>query len=244
MAKIILEANSRYNANSDKIDIYSPNYKVKYHARILVDVNSEIFCTQIQFISNDSKSMFWTNDELLLAFNKAYTHIKCFVDTDSQIKIFDENLFFPESEKLQSNELINEFQIEIQEDKKNTKILNGDLQKINEVNNNFKKCQDKLFEVINWGPDLINRYYYNISNLIDYVYRVANAGVVIVPNNEKLSNIKNSFNELKGRKITQNHTYQTNVNIAQRAIYTLDFPKYFKSVLPQDEIDQVLNEIR
>ena len=244
MSTIVLEGHSSYNASLDKIDTFSLNYKKKYHARILVDVKSEIFCTQIQFVSNEGKSTFWSKDELLLSFYKAYIHIKRFVDTDGPINIFNENLFSPDTEKLQSDELINDFQIEITADKKNIKILSDDLLKIKEVHNNFKNCQDKLFEVISWGPNFLNNNFYNINNLIEYLYRVANAGVVIVPNNEKLSNIKSSFYELKKRKLTQNHTFQIILTRAQQDLYTLEFPRYFKTTLPRNEIDQVLNEIR
>jgi hypothetical protein len=243
MVKIILEGHNFYSVSIPKKDIYSLDFKDKYHARMLIDVKSEICCTQIQFVSYESKSVYWSKDELLIAFNKVYEHIKLFVETDGPIRLFDENLFHPETKELQTDELKEDFQIEIPENKENIRKMSDGLLRIKDAQNNFDKCKNKLFVVINWGPDLLNRYRYNINRVIDYLDSVANAGVVTDSNNENLRHIMSAFDELGRRKNTQNDTYQKTLDIAKREIYTLEFPKYFKTDLPQNEISQVLDEI-
>ena len=97
--------------------------------------------------------------------------------------------------------------------------------------------------VIDWGPDLLNRYLYNINKVIDYLSDVTNAGVVTESNNENIRHIMSAFEELRKRKNTNNNTYQTILDIAKREIYTLEFPKYFKTNLLQNDILKVLDEI-
>jgi hypothetical protein len=53
MANIFLDGHCYYNASIIKKDIYSLYGKDNHHARILIDIKSEIFCTQIQYISNE-----------------------------------------------------------------------------------------------------------------------------------------------------------------------------------------------
>ena len=243
MAKIILEGHSYYNNSITKKEIYSLNDKENHHARILIDVKSELCCTQMQFVSYESKSDYWTNEELLIAFNKAYIHIKRFVETDGPLKIFTENLFHPESEELQTNELKDMFQIEIPENKENVKKINVELLRLKETQINFDKCKNKLFEVIGLDPDLLNRQRYNINSIIDYLYSVVNAGVVTSSNNENIRHIRSAFDELGGRKNIRNNTYQTIRNMAQNDIYSLEFPKYFKANLSNIEINKILDEI-
>ena len=244
MANIILEGHNCYNVSIPKKDIYPPAYKEKYYCRILIDVKSEICCPQIQFVSYESKPAYWTKDELLTAFNIAHEYIKLLVETDRHINIFDENEFYLENKELQIDEMKNDFQIEIPENKENAKILSDTLLLIKESQDNFKKCKDKLFRVIDWGPDLINRYRYNINSVINYLYSVTNAGVVTSYNNEKIDIIKSAFNELGKRKNPNHYNYKTTLNIAQKDIYILEFPKFFKTNLPKNEISKVLEEIR
>ena len=243
MAKIILEGHNYFSCSIPKKDIYSLDNKDKYHCRILVDIKSEICCTQIQFVSYENKTDYWTNDKLLIAFNKANEYIRMLVEADRPINIFDENEFYSENKEFQTNELKGDFQIEITENKKNIKKISDDLLRIKEAQNNFEKCKDKLFRVIDWGPDLINRNRYNIYNAINYLYNVSNAGVVTRSNNEKIGNIRSAFDELGRRKNTNNSTYKTTRDMAQRDIYILEFPKFFKTNLPKNEIGKVLDEI-
>ena len=113
MAKIILEGHNYFSCSIPKKDIYSLDNKDKYQYRTLVDVKSEICCSQTQFVSYDNKSDYWAKDELLIAFNKVYEHIKLFIESDVPIMIFQENLFHLEAGELQINELKENFQIEI-----------------------------------------------------------------------------------------------------------------------------------
>jgi hypothetical protein len=243
MSTIILEGHSYYNANLTKKDIYSIDYKDVQHARILIDVKSELCCTQMQFVSYESKKTYWTKDELLIAFNEAYLGIKRFVETDGPLGLFIENIFHPESNLLKKEEIKDNLQIEILKNKKNFNKLSTELLRVKTAASNFDKCKNKLFEIINWGPDFFKLNHYNINRVIDYLSNVANAGVVTVSNNENLSHIRSAFDELRGRKITNNSTYKTIHDIAQRDIYTLEFPRFFKTDLPQNEINQVLDEI-
>jgi len=196
MSHIILEGHCRYNASIPKMDFYSRYGKENYHARMLIDVKSEICCTQTQFISYETKPTFWTKDELLVAFNEAYKNIELYVKTDMPITIFTENIFHPEVKKLETSELKEDFQIEIPENMKIVKNLCTDLLRIKEAEINFDKCKDKLFTVMAWGPNLLNHYHYNINRVIDYLSSVTNASVVTVPNNENISHIRGAFDEL------------------------------------------------
>lgn len=244
MPRIILEGNSRYSTSLQKQDIYTLYNKYKYHARILIDVKTEIGETQIQFISGEEKSTYWTKDELLFAFNEVYKNINRIIEIDSPIKIFEENIFYLHTIEYKPLEPNDYFQIEIPENKGIINKIYLELQKINEVRRKFENCKDKLSKVITWGPNLINRYQYNINRIIDYIYKVTHTGVVTGPNDENLSHVRGAINEMAKRKDTTNHNYQTALNIAQREIYTLDFPKFFKSELPNTEISETLDEIR
>ena len=235
MAKIILEGHNYFSCSIPKKDIYSLDNKDKYHCRILVDIKSEICCTQIQFVSYENKTDYWTNDKLLIAFNKAYEYIRLFIETNAPIKIFDENIFHLETKKIQKDEIKEDFQLEIPENNKIIKKISDDLLRIKEAHDNFEKCKEKLKKVSNWGSDLLNSY--NINIVIDYLYNVANAGVVTDENNNNIFRIRTAFNELKRRKKSK-----TGYSV-QGDIAALDFPKYFKTYLPPNDIIKVLDEI-
>ena len=237
MGKIILEGHNYFSASITKKDIYSLDKKDRHHCRILVDVKSEICRPQIMFISYDSKTSYWLQDELLIAFNKASDYIKLLIETDGFIKTFEENLFHLETKELQADELKVDFQIEIPDNKKILVKINDDLLRIKEAQSNFDECKNKLSKVINWGPDVLNAHRYNINRVVDYLYNVINAGVVTDSNNESIRKIRFAFDELARRK--SNHT----VSMTHTEIFSLQFPNYFKSSLPQIDIKQVLNEI-
>ena len=237
MDKLTLEGHNYFCGSITKKDIYSLDKKDKHHCRILVDIKSVICRPQIQFISYESKTSYWSQDELLIAFNKSYDHIKLLVETDGPINLFNENLFHPETKKLQTDELKIDFQIEIPENKRILGIINDDLLKIKEAQRNFYECKNKLIKVINWGPDLLNAHRYNINRVVDYLYNVTNSGVVTDSNNESIRKIRFAFDELARHK--SNHT----VSMTHTEIFSLQFPMFFKSNLPQIEIKQILGEI-
>jgi hypothetical protein len=184
----------------------------------------------------------WTKEELLIAFNKAYMHIKGYVDNDVPLNIFTANIFQLESVKLQASELIDCFKIEISEDKKNVERINNELLKIKEVNNNFNNCKNKLIKVMQWNVDLLNHHSYNINKVIDYLFHVIDTGVV-KDNKEDFIQIRSSFDKLRNRKNKKNNNYQTNLNTIISNINILRFPNYFKNELPNIEINKVLDEI-
>ena len=210
--------------------------KYDYHARILATVCSDIGSTQVQFISNETKSNYWSNEDLTAVFNNALVNIKRLVETGGYINIFDENLFFDEKENITiaGNEVI---EIEIPEDKATFQRLKDGLMLIEE-------CRDKLFNVISWPPEILKYNYSNITIVIDYMYQVVNSSVVDASNKRYLHNIRSAFDELKERKNSQHHNYLTTLNLAKNDIYTLEFPKFFKSTLPRNDIKNVLDEIR
>ena len=83
-----------------------------------------------------------------------------------------------------------------------------------------------------------------MRKIIDYLYDISKAGVVGYSYTEDFANIRSSFNELSQRRNTQNNTYQTIHDIARSKIYTLQFPSFFNTHLPQTDIYQVLEELR
>jgi len=243
--KIIFEG---HFCNSHSIETEDNFYykKVKeYQARILIDVKSEIFNTQIQFISNETKTDYWIKEDLMIAFNELHNHIKSYIESDYNFNFFGQNLFFPKFDKeIIDTELLNEFEIEIPENNKNIENINNDLLCIKEAHDNFKKCKDKLFDVISYSPSYINDYYGGINNLIYILSNITQAGVVTLPNSRDLDTIRSAFNELKKRKDTNNHTYKVTRDDAQRKIYGLDFPKFFKTKLPKFDVEKTLKELR
>jgi hypothetical protein len=242
--KIIMEKNNYSMASIPKVRMYGVhNEKSDYHARILITICSDAGSTQVQFISNETKSDWWAKEDLSVAFNHAYVNIKRIAETGGYINLFDENLFFEEKENIEFSE--NEsIELELSDDKPNFQRLNEDLAQIKECRDNFKACKDKLYYVISWLPSTLNYNYANINTVTNYLYQVVEASVVNAKNKEYLHNYKTALFELKGRKDTQHYNYITNMNIAQRDIYSLEFPQFFKSTLPRTDIKSVLDEIR
>ena len=245
MAKIIIEGkHSNFNFSYPTDDNPFLKGKKKYQARIHIDIKSEICCTQVQFVSDETKPDYWTKEELLFAFNEAYLHIMSYINCDNQIDIFGENIFYPKTENTQISELLEHFEIEIPENSKNIDRMINDLLCIKEAQENFKICKDKLFEVISWSPSQINNSYYGITNLIYFISNINQAGVAMANNNEGISLIRMAFEDLRKRKDMNNSTYKTHHVMAQQKIYCLQFPNYFKTKLPKINIQKALDEVR
>jgi hypothetical protein len=212
---------------------------------LLLNIVSEVGSTQVRVCSFETKETEWPDDVLLFTFNKAYKQLKIMVEKDIEINIFKEIMICAETGKIITSELETDFTIEIPEDTQNYKKLSVSLFQIGETQDLFSKCKDMLFKAIGWGNPALEINYYSILKVIDYLYSVANVAVVTGKNNEYLSKIRNAFTELKNRTITHNHNYQTILTFAQQDIYSLEFPKFFKSNLPyNNEIGKVLNDIR
>jgi hypothetical protein len=225
-----------------------PNrHEFNYRFRLLLNVNSEVGNIQMPVYSYESKETEWLDDELLSAFNKAYEHLKAMVEKDIEINIFRELKFLTDikTEKNINDELQTSFIIGVPENTQNYKNLASSLSQIRETQDLFSKCKDKLSHVIGWGNPALKANYYSILKAIDYLSSVVNAAVVTQKSNEYLSNIRSAFSELKMRTITHSPNYQTILMLAKRDIYSLDFPKFFKTNLPyNNEIGEVLDDIR
>jgi hypothetical protein len=220
-----------------------PDNQYNYGICFLINLQSEIGNTQIQVVSQETKPAEWSEDDKHLGFNKAFAYLKKMVDNDSPISVFRENTMFFESEKKTAGELLSEFTIEIPVASKIYKILSADLSQITEAKKCFSDCASKLRSMLDWGPSWINDNYYTIKKIIDYLSAVNDSSVVTGKNTDSLRIISNAVTELKRRKIMQNNNYQVTLESAKKEIFSLDFPKYFKSNLPNTEIKQVLKEI-
>jgi hypothetical protein len=247
MAEINLTSYFRpYECKSEWNDVFIPpdRHEYNYRFRLLLNVNSELGSIQMPIYSYETKETEWQDDELLSAFNKAYAYLKTMAEKDIEINIFREIDFSAWTEKTIADEILTEFTIKIPEETGNYKKLFVSLSQVKEAKILFGKAKDILFKVIDWGNPSLENNYYSILKIIDYLHGVSNAAVVNGKNKEYLSKIRNAFTELKRRKITQNHNYQTMLTLAQQDIYSLEFPKFFKSSLPNNDISQVLDEIR
>lgn len=242
MGNIVLEGRF-INCNSYfKDDNLYFNKVQKYYAYFLIDLRSEICYTQLQFITDETKSNFWTKEEKQTAFCELKNHIKSYIDTNSPIYLFRENLFFPKMEQNKNDEPLNSFELEIQENSKIFNKLCEDLKCIKDAQEVFKVCKDKLFNAIDCTPALINNYYGGITNLLFYLSNIYQSASYT--NSENMTIIRSAFEELRNRKNMNNENYKTTLNNARNKIYCLEFPKYFKTELPKINIEQVLNEIR
>jgi hypothetical protein len=222
-------------------------HEFNYRFRLLLNVNSEIGSIQMPVYSYESKETEWSDNELLSAFNKAYDHLKTMVEEDIEINIFRELKFFTNRkvEKNTNDEAQTNFTIEVPENTQNYKNLAASLSQIEETQDLFSKCKDKLSHVIGWGSPALKANYYAICKIINYLSSVVNSAVVTQKNNEYLSNIRSAFAELNRRTITHNPNYQTTLKLAGRDIFSLEFPKFFKSNLPYNkEIGKTLDDIR
>jgi hypothetical protein len=232
-----------YTVNSITNDIYPKTDGSDYYVRILVDAISDVFCTQIQFLSYEKKNRDWNDDELLLAYNNVIDHIKNYVDKDITIEILKPNGFFSEQKKIQPNDLIKEeFLIEINEDKKNNKKIYSDLMRINETESKFNECKKMVNKVLDRHTFLVDNYG-KIRSLISYLSDVSNTGVVTEPNNNRLRIINTTIYDLMERKDTQHYNYKANLKVAKDNIDLLDFPKFFSKDLPYNDINTILEEL-
>jgi hypothetical protein len=71
--------------------------------------------------------------------------------------------------------------------------------------------------------------------------KISRAQVAFGYNVEKLNRVKSHLHDMERRKITNNQNYQTDVNIARQALYSISFPDVFDSELPSTEISTVLD---